>query len=64
MTLEQRARKFKKIPGKKLVKSNDAIFFREIAFLEVLKSFPVQKLIFGHIEMAKREFGQKIFSRN
>ena len=37
-------------------------FFREIAFLAVLKFFPVQKLIFGHFWNCKKmEFGQKIF---
>ena len=45
----QRARKFKKVQAKKLVKSNKSkIFFREIAFLADLNFFPVQKLIFGH----------------
>ena len=45
----QWARKFKKVQGKKLAKSNKSIFFREIAFLNF---FPVQKLIFGHFEIA------------
>ena len=46
----QRVRKFKKVPAKKLVKSNKSTKkIREIAFLVVLKHFPVQKMIFGHI---------------
>ena len=45
----QRARKLKKNPGKKLVKSYKSIsrnFF--FALLAVLNFFPVQNLIFGH----------------
>ena len=47
--LTQRARKFKNVQAKKLVKSNKSKKkFREIAFLAVLNFSPVQKLIFGH----------------
>ena len=45
----QRARKFKKVQAKKLVKSNKSKkIFHEVIFLAVLNCFPVQKLIFGH----------------
>ena len=33
---------------------NQKIFFREIAFLQVLNFFPVQKLIFGHFWNCKK----------
>ena len=47
--VSQRARKFKKVQAKKLVKSNESKnFFHEIAFLVVLNFFRVQELIFGH----------------
>ena len=53
----QRARKFKKVQAKKLVKSNIVKnFFRQIAFLAVLNFFPVQKLIF---EIAKNRIWSK-----
>ena len=59
----QRARKFKKVQAKKLVKSNESIFFREIAFLAVLNFFPVQKLIFLAIfEIAKNGIWSKKIS--
>ena len=52
----QRARKFKKVQAKKLVKSNKSkYFFREIAFLAVLNFFPIQKLILAIFEIANRE---------
>ena len=52
----QRAKKFKKVQAKKLVKSNESIFFREIAFLAVLNFFPVQKLIFhSNLEHVPKE---------
>ena len=58
--MSQQARKLKKVQAKKLVKSNIYYnnFFREIAFLAVLKIFPVQKLIF---EIAKNGFWSKNF---
>ena len=46
--ITQRARKFKKVQAKKLVKSSKSEFFRKIAFLAVLNFFPVQNLIFVH----------------
>ena len=47
--MTQRAKKFKIVLAKKLVKSNESKnVFREIAFLAVLNFFQVQKLIFGH----------------
>ena len=54
----QRARKFKPVQAKKLVKSN--LFSREIAFLAVLNFFLVQKLIFGHfLKLQKMKLGQR-----
>ena len=51
----QWARKFKKVPAKKLVKSNKANFlFHEIAFLSVLNLLPFQKWIFSHIWNCKK----------
>ena len=45
----QRARTFKKVQAKKLVKSNKLKKQNpEIAFLTVLNFFPLQKLIFAH----------------
>ena len=57
----QRARKFKKVQAKKLVKSNKLkIFFREIAFLAVLNFFPSSKIDFWpFLKLQKMEFGQK-----
>ena len=56
----QRARKFKKVQAKKLVKSNKSKkFFREISFLVVLTFSPVQKLIFGLFKMARNGFWQR-----
>ena len=50
-----RARKYKKVQAKKLVKSNKSkIFFHEIAFLAVLNFFPVQKSIFGNFWNCKK----------
>ena len=65
-TASTRARKFKKVQAKKLVKSNKSkFFFREIAFLAVLNFFPVQKLIFGHFWNCKKwNLVKKIFSSN
>ena len=43
----QRARKFKKVQTKKLVKANKSnIFFRDIAILAVLNFFPSSKICF------------------
>ena len=63
MVCAQRARKFKKVQAKKLVKSNKSSFFsREIAFLAVLNFSPVQILIFGQFwSCKKRESGQNWF---
>ena len=45
--ITQLAKKFKKVQAKKLVKLNKSFFFfHEIAFLAVLKFFPVQKIDF------------------
>ena len=44
--ISQRARKFKKVLAKKLVKSNKSFFPRKISFLAVLNFFPVQKIDF------------------
>ena len=57
--MSHRARKFKKVLAKTLVKSNKSTFLREIAFLAVLNFFPVQKIDFWPIlKMQKMEFGQ------
>ena len=51
----QRARKFKKVQAKKLVKSNKSKnVFREITFLAVLNFFPVQKLNFDYFWSSKK----------
>ena len=50
MGITQQARKFKKVQAKS---NTSKFFFREIAFLAVLNFFPVEKLIFGHFEIAK-----------
>ena len=60
----QRTRKFKEVQPKKLVDMKSIItriFFHEIAFLEVLNFFPVQKLIFGHFWNCKKHFVKLIY---
>ena len=58
--ISQRARKFKKVQAKKLMKSNKSKkILHEIAFLAVLNFFPVQKLFLVIFEIPKMEFGQK-----
>ena len=53
----QRARKFKKVQAKKLMKSNKSKkIFRQILFLAILNFFPVQKLILAIFEIAKNGF--------
>ena len=63
--ITQRARWFKKVQAKKLVKSNKSKkYLREIAFLAVLNFFPVQILIFGHFWNCKKWNLAKYFSWN
>ena len=58
--ITQWVRKFKKVQAKKLVKSNKSKkFFRENAFVAVLKIFPVQKLILAIFEIAKNGIWSK-----
>ena len=54
----QRARKFKKVQAKKLVKSNKSNFFREIAFLAVLN---FKNLFLAIFEIAKNGIWSKKF---
>ena len=61
----QRARKFKKVQAKKLVKSNKSNFFRDIAFLAVLNFFPSSKIDFWpFLKWQKNRIWSKNFSWN
>ena len=55
--VSQRARKFKKVMAKKLVKSNKSIFFVKLHFVAV---FPGQKFIFWpFLKLLKNEISSK-----
>ena len=62
LAVPQRAKKFKKVQAKKLVKSNKSIFFREIAFFGSFKLFLSSKIDFWpFLKLQKMAFGQKFF---
>ena len=61
--MAQRARKFKKVQAKKLMKSNESIsqkiFFDQIPFLAIFKNS--QRSIFELGKLPKMQFGEKNF---